>query len=166
MAAICYIALGSNLGNRAENLHRALAAMTRLPTTRVERVSDFINTAPVGGPPGQGDYLNAAVRLATDLLPEKLLLALFAIERDTGRDRRCEIRHGPRIIDLDVLLYDNLLINNQELEIPHPRMHERVFVLRPLAQIAPELIHPRLGKSIRALLQACPTGSDVPVQQV
>ncbi|MGC8623737.1 MAG: 2-amino-4-hydroxy-6-hydroxymethyldihydropteridine diphosphokinase [Phycisphaerae bacterium] len=165
MASICYIALGSNLGNRAENLRQALAAIARLPATQVEMVSDFINTAPVGGPSGQGDYLNAAARLATDLLPETLLLALFTIERDTGRDRNREIRHGPRIIDLDILLYDNLFLDNPELEIPHPRMHERFFVLRPLAQIAPELIHPRLGKSILTLLRACPVEPGVPIQQ-
>ncbi|MDA8376888.1 MAG: 2-amino-4-hydroxy-6-hydroxymethyldihydropteridine diphosphokinase [Planctomycetia bacterium] len=159
MPSTCYIALGSNLGNRGENLHRALAAIAQLATTRVVRISQFITTTPVGGPAGQENYLNAAAQLTTELSPEDLLKSLLAIERDIGRDRARAIRNGPRNIDLDILLYDNLLMDNPELKIPHPHMHERLFVLRPLAEIAATVIHPRLEKTVMALLRTCPMGS-------
>ncbi len=159
MAAICYIALGSNLENREENLRQALAAIAELPGTQVERVSQFIITAPVGGPPGQEDYCNAAARLTTEMSPEDLLTALAGVERKLGRFRTGEIRHGPRLIDLDILFYNDLILEKPDLTIPHPRLHDRLFVLRPLAEIAPEMIHPLLGKSMMALLRACPMGS-------
>ncbi len=159
MTAICYIALGSNLGNREDNLHQALAAIAELPGTQVERVSPFILTTPVGGPAGQEDYCNAAARLTTELSPEELLKALAGVEQKLGRFRTGEIRHGPRLIDLDILFYNDLILEKPELTIPHPRLHERLFVLRPMAEIAPNLIHPRMGKSIMELLRACPMGS-------
>lgn len=164
MPSTCYIALGSNLGNREENLRKSLAAIAKLSKTQVERVSQFITTTPVGGPAGQTDYLNAAAQLTTELSPEDLLKALLAIEHDMGRQRARETRNGPRNIDLDILLYDNLLVDKPDLKIPHPRMHERLFVLRPLAQIAATVIHPRLGKTVMALLRTCPMGSCDPVQ--
>ncbi len=159
MASTCYIALGSNLGNREENLRQALAAIARLRETHVERVSQFIITAPVGGPPGQEDYCNAAARLATELSPEELLAALAGVEQKLGRFRTGETRHGPRLMDLDILFYDDLILEKPELTIPHPRLHERLFVLRPLAEIAPDLMHPRLGKTIMEFLRSCPMGS-------
>ncbi len=158
MASSCYIALGSNLGKREENMHRALDAIARLPGTRVSAVSDFITTAAVGGPAGQGDYLNAAAQVTTGLLPEQFLAELLVIERDMGRDRMREVRHGPRNIDLDILLYDNTIIDKPELTIPHPRMHERLFVLRPLAQVAPEVVHPVIGQTVSALLHKLEAG--------
>ena len=159
MTSTCYIALGSNLGSREENLRQALAKIATIPRTGIDLVSDFIVTAPVGGPPGQNDYYNAAARLRTELSPEDLLAALVRVEQNMGRDRLCETRHGPRIIDLDILLFEDRMIDTPDLTIPHPRMHERLFVLRPLAQIAPEVLHPRIGKTAMALLRACPMGS-------
>ncbi len=159
MTAICYIALGSNLGKREENLRAALAAIAALPGTQVEMVSQFIITAPVGGPPGQEDYCNAAARLATELSPEELLTALAGVEQKLGRFRTGEIRHGPRLIDLDILFYNDLILEKPDLTIPHPRLHERLFVLRPMAEIAPNLIHPQMGKSVMELLRTCPMGS-------
>ncbi|MHB1768572.1 MAG: 2-amino-4-hydroxy-6-hydroxymethyldihydropteridine diphosphokinase [Phycisphaerae bacterium] len=159
MTSICYIALGSNLGRREENLRQALVRIAMIAGTKVSLVSELIVTAPVGGPPGQQDYYNAAARLVTELSPHGLLADLVGVERAMGRDRSCETRHGPRIIDLDILLFGDIIIDSPELKIPHPRMHERLFVLRPLAQIAPNVIHPSMGKTVIALLQACPMGS-------
>ncbi len=159
MASICYIALGSNLGQREENLRQALAAIAELSGTNVEMLSHFIITAPVGGPAGQEDYCNAAARLATELSPEELLTALAGVEQKLGRFRAGEMRYGPRMMDLDILFYNDWVLDKPELTIPHPRLHERLFVLRPLAEIAPDMIHPLMGKSIMALLRACPMGS-------
>jgi len=159
MTSICYIALGSNLGRREENLRQALAMIAMISGTKVDLVSEFIVTAPVGGPPGQQDYYNAAACLVTELSPHDLLSALVGVEQGMGRDRSGEIRHGPRIIDLDILLFEDLIMDSPELKIPHPRMHERLFVLRPLAQIAPDVIHPSMGKTVMALLRTCPMGS-------
>lgn len=142
------IALGSNLGERERLLNQAIAHLRTLPKLRVEKVSSFLETDPVGGPPGQGRYLNGAVLLATDLTPRELLDVLLATEHLLGRDRSSNTRNAPRTIDLDLLLYADLQIHEPGLIVPHPRMHEREFVLRPLAEIAPELIHPITKKSI------------------
>jgi|SRR5271155_259235 len=142
MTARAYIALGSNLGDREANLTGALDAIGRLPQTRITRFSRFYNTKPVGGPQNQGDYLNAAAELQTDLSPGDLLTQLLAIEKQFGRDRTREERFGPRTLDLDILLYDQLVLHLDHLTIPHARMHERNFVLTPLNEIAPGVMHP------------------------
>jgi 3-oxoacyl-[acyl-carrier protein] reductase len=149
MSAIAYIALGSNLGDRSKYLDRALQTLRERPGIVVHQVSSYYETAPVGGPPGQGDFLNAAAELQTDLEPEELLRALLQIEQRLGRVR--DVHHGPRTIDLDLLLYDDLVRSGPELTLPHPRLHERLFVLQPLAEIAPNLRHPIIGKTIREL---------------
>ena len=149
--ATAYLGLGTNLGDRRANLRRAADAIAATPGVCATRLSPIHETAPVGGPAGQGDYLNAAMEIQTTLSPRELLNALLRIERDLGRERR--ERWGPRVIDLDLLLYDDLTMDEPGLTLPHPRMHERRFVLDPLADLAPNLVHPVLGKTVIALVQ-------------
>ena len=147
------IALGSNLGDRNVKLDRALAALRNHPQISIDAVSSFHETAPVGGPMGQSMYLNAAAVLRTSLTPHQLLGVMLNTEHALGRDRTSGERNGPRTIDLDLLLYDDVILDEPGLTLPHPRMHERIFVLRPLAEVAPDVVHPRLKKPIRELLR-------------
>lgn len=132
-----HVALGSNLGDRERNLAAARDALGRGALT-VERASSIYETEPWGAA-NQGRYLNQAVRGVTNLTPKALLARLLEIERELGRDRSQAERFGPRVIDLDILLYDGVVLNEPDLQIPHPRMMERAFVLVPLAEIAPDL---------------------------
>ena len=152
--ATVYLGLGSNLGDRQRYLARALAALVAARAVRVVAVSPFIETAPVGGPSGQGMYLNAAAHVETDLEPAALLAELKSIEHRLGR--RDGPRWGARPIDLDILLYDDLVFETPDLVIPHPRLAERRFVLAPLAEIAPDARDPRSGLSVRDLLARLP----------
>src|SRR5437899_1439252 len=136
MTVTAYIGLGSNLGHRQQHLDAAITALNRLPGIKDLRASAFWETAPVGGPPGQGHYLNAVVQIRTTLSPRELLDALMTVEQQQGRVRGQE-RNAPRTLDLDLLLYGDEVINETDLVVPHPRMHERTFVLGPLAEIAP-----------------------------
>jgi 2-amino-4-hydroxy-6-hydroxymethyldihydropteridine diphosphokinase len=156
-AKIVYIALGSNLGDRAATLERAISAMNA-SGIHVTRQSPFYVTEPLGVP-GQGWFLNAVVEAETSLLPVQLLHALLKIERELGRRRLTP--HGPRTIDLDLLFYGSAVIRTRELEVPHPRLIERRFVLVPLARIAPEFRHPTLHKSVAQLLGETPDHSEV-----
>ena len=131
-----FIGLGANLGDRSATLSAALDRLDRVEGIRVVTRSSFHETAPVGGPAGQPMYLNAAAKLETTLEPHALLSVLQQIELEFGRQRL--ERWGPRTLDLDLLLYDSLVIETPELTLPHPLMHERPFVLAPLAEIAPE----------------------------
>jgi 2-amino-4-hydroxy-6-hydroxymethyldihydropteridine diphosphokinase len=151
-AATACVALGSNLGDRAARLERALAALAATPGVAVLDVSDFYETAPVGGPPGQDPYLNAAARLRTTLAPRALLERLLEIERAEGRVRGGE-RDAPRELDLDLLLYGDRCLSEPELVVPHPRLHQRGFVLEPLSDVAGDWVHPRLGETIEALAE-------------
>jgi len=135
-AVSAWIGLGANLGDRQATLRSALSAIRALPGTRVQRVSSLYGSAPVdaGGP----DYLNAVAQLCTTLVPQALLAQLQAIEQAAGRER--PYRNAPRTLDLDILLYGDRVIDTPTLTVPHPRLHERAFVLYPLAELAPERV--------------------------
>lgn len=145
-----HIALGSNLGDRAAHLHAAIAAIAKLPGTTILRISPFLETEPVG-PVSQPLFLNAAAALQTRLSARDLLNHLLAIERSEGRQRQSGQRWGPRTLDLDLLLYGDAIIESPDLTIPHPRLHERMFVLGPLAEISPDVRIPVLNATIREL---------------
>ena len=150
--ATAYISLGSNLGHREASLHRALELL-RERAGNVVATSSFHETEPVGYT-AQPRFLNAVAAIETQLPPEKLMATLLAIERELGRDRAATVPKGPRTIDLDLLLYDDRIIDSPGLTVPHPAMHERRFVLEPLAEIAPHAVHPILKRSAQALLTA------------
>ena len=143
------VALGSNEGDRARMIERALEAICRLPKTCVVARSSLHETEPVGGPP-QGKFLNAAAEVETQLPPRELLAGLLAIEKELGRVRREP--NGPRAIDLDLVLYGDLVRSEPGLELPHPRFRERRFVLEPLAEVASDARDPVTGKTVEELL--------------
>jgi 3-oxoacyl-[acyl-carrier protein] reductase len=149
-----YLALGSNLGDRQAFLDQAIARLRLQPGVEVMRVSTYHETDPVGGPAGQGRYLNAVAEVRTSLEPLKLMRVLLAVEAQLGRVRA--ERFGPRTIDLDLLLYGTQALDLREpdcaLIVPHPRLHERAFVLAPLAEIAPLAVHPLLQSTAKDLL--------------
>ena len=150
LTAAVYLGLGANVGNRLANLRVALARMRTF--TRVEAVSRLYETAPVGLEE-QPPFLNAACRVVTGLEPAALLRFLKNLEREIGR-RPGGPPSGPRPIDLDILLYGEQVVDTDDLCVPHPRLAERAFVLAPLCDLAPEMRHPSLGKSMRELLNA------------
>jgi len=157
MDASVFLGLGSNLGDREAALDGALARL-EARGFRVTRRSSLWLTEPVGGPP-QGFFLNAVAQGETALRPEALLEACLATEREMGRVRA--ERNGPRTIDVDVLFFGDERRLSPGLVIPHPRLHERRFVLAPLAEIAPGFVHPTLGLDVRELLARCPDTSSV-----
>jgi 2-amino-4-hydroxy-6-hydroxymethyldihydropteridine diphosphokinase len=144
------IGLGSNVGDRAQTLDRALELLARDPAVRITARSRWHETAPVGGPPGQGPFLNGAALLETSLEPGPLASLLLETEAQLGRERRR--RWGPRTLDLDLLLYDRLVIETSQLTVPHARMAWRRFVLEPAAEIAPSMVHPIVGWTAARLL--------------
>ncbi|MEA3490045.1 MAG: 2-amino-4-hydroxy-6-hydroxymethyldihydropteridine diphosphokinase [Candidatus Omnitrophota bacterium] len=147
--AITYLGIGSNIGDKESNLKEAVF---RLETTGNAAILDrslFYETHPAGGP-RQENYLNGVLKVKTGIPPGEFLDLLKVIEEDMGRKPSAERNH-PRIIDIDILLYDDLILNTGKLTVPHPRMHERVFVLKGLAAIAPGAVHPVLEKTVEEL---------------
>ncbi len=146
---IAYIGIGSNLGNREENCEKAVSLLSEQGITVIKR-SSLHETEP-WGVKEQPEFINMAVEAETDLSPEELLKKLQQIEIELGRDKG--ERWGPRIIDLDILFFDNLVVKTLVFEIPHPGIPEREFVLKPLAEIAPDKIHPIFKKSVKQLFE-------------
>ena len=144
-----FVGLGANLGTPQATLQRALAALAALPQTRLVAHSSLYRTAPILAT--GADFINAVAELRTALQPHALLDALQAIELAHGRER--PYRHAPRTLDLDLLLFGQRVVQEPGLEVPHPRLHERAFVLQPLLELAPMLMHPHLG-SLQLLLAA------------
>lgn len=151
--AIVYLGIGSNLGDRSANIEKAMTLLKEHKEIKVLTVSNFIETDPVGGKE-QGKFLNGAVKIDTELMPPDLLSQLKIIERRLGRAKTDET-NAPRPMDLDILFYDDVVITNgKSLTVPHPRLAERKFVLKPLLEIAPDLVHPKLNKTIKELYEA------------
>ncbi len=150
-----YVGLGSNLDEPLQQVSKALRELTNIPDTRLSASSSLYRSDPVG-PAGQPDYVNAVAALDTELAPEALLDALQAIEQAHQRVRK--IHWGPRTLDLDILLYDNQVIETERLIVPHAWMLERNFVLWPLAEIAPDLLLPD-GSALQQYLANCPLGT-------
>ncbi|HEY3178139.1 MAG TPA: 2-amino-4-hydroxy-6-hydroxymethyldihydropteridine diphosphokinase [Casimicrobiaceae bacterium] len=148
--AIAYVGLGSNLAHPRRQLARALAHLAKLPRTRIVAVSRNFVSAPIGAAEQQPDYVNAVALLSTSLSPRALLARFLAIERRHGRRRRAGMRpNAPRPLDLDLLLYGRVRMRVPSLVLPHPRMHERAFVLRPLIDVAPTTTIPGVGLARR-----------------
>lgn len=148
-AHIAYVALGSNLGQPKHNCQQAVELLGD-DDTQVAVCSSLYRTEPVGYT-GQPHFINVAAKLNTYLTPHKLFNQLKAIENRLGKD--IKQRWGPRTIDLDLLLYDNLIIDDNDLQVPHPRMHTRSFVMLPMVELAPKLIHPVLAQSMQKLYE-------------
>jgi 2-amino-4-hydroxy-6-hydroxymethyldihydropteridine diphosphokinase len=144
-----YIGIGSNVGNKRENFFEAVNRLAKLPDTRVVKESSLYESEPLGD--AKDWYVNGAVEIETKFKPDMLLKKFKNIERAMGR-KKVKKRWGARIIDLDILLYDSAVVKKKDLRIPHPEMSTRKFVLIPLSEIAPQVVHPELGVTISELL--------------
>jgi 2-amino-4-hydroxy-6-hydroxymethyldihydropteridine diphosphokinase len=156
MSQVAHLSLGSNVGDREQNLRDALGRLARVG--QVVSISSFYETEPVEVT-GQPWFLNCAVALRTARTPQQLMEALLAIEQHMGRQRTQ--KKGPRTIDIDILLFGGVVVESPELTIPHPAMHRRRFVLEPLTEIAPEARHPGFKQTVQKLLQSLPAGQTV-----
>lgn len=146
-----YISAGSNIGDGRVNCEAGIAAVQRKCSARIERISGFYRTEPQEIA-GQDWFSNAVVRINTSLKPKALLRNLKKIETDAGRDENT-VRYGPRVIDLDILFYDDIVIESEDLTIPHPKIHKRMFVLKPFCDIDPQFRHPVLSKTMATLME-------------
>ncbi|WP_421382593.1 2-amino-4-hydroxy-6-hydroxymethyldihydropteridine diphosphokinase [Bacillus salacetis] len=153
MESIAYLSLGSNVGDREQYLKNAIKLLNQHHEIEVTRISSIYETDPVGFTE-QGQFLNLVLEIKTSLPAEILLCQCLQVEKDLGRER--EFRWGPRTIDLDILLYNHENIETEELIVPHPRMHERAFVLVPLAELSQTLKHPKYNTPMSALLDEIP----------
>ncbi|MGE0826238.1 MAG: 2-amino-4-hydroxy-6-hydroxymethyldihydropteridine diphosphokinase [Candidatus Binatia bacterium] len=148
-----YVGLGSNLGNRRANYEKALDLVRALPKTHIVKRSSLYESEPIGD--AKNWYVNGVIELETEFSPEQLLSRLQSIERAMGRKKTAKTKKwSSRKIDLDILLFDNYIVDTRTLKIPHPEIQNRRFVLLPLSELAPQLIHPRLGVSIASLLSS------------
>ncbi|MGH7340941.1 MAG: 2-amino-4-hydroxy-6-hydroxymethyldihydropteridine diphosphokinase [Candidatus Rokuibacteriota bacterium] len=145
-----YIGIGSNLGDRRANTAEAIDRITKIPDTKVMRASSLYESEPLGN--AKTWFVNSVIEIETQLGAEPLLKRLKAIEEAMGRKRVKGKRWGSRIIDLDILLSENEVVDKRTLKVPHPEMHKRRFVLMPLAELAPHVVHPGLGQSVSAML--------------
>ncbi len=161
MRETVYIGFGSNVGDRVDFCDRAVTLLGLLPHSQLTGVSLLYETEPVndGSNPGGSWFLNGVVQLETDVTPKSLLSVLREIERSLGRDQ--DNRSGPRTIDLDILFYGHRVINEADLVIPHPRLHQRRFVLMPLSELDPLLVHPIRHKSVNQMLAEVENQSEV-----
>jgi 2-amino-4-hydroxy-6-hydroxymethyldihydropteridine diphosphokinase len=159
MKSIAYLALGSNIGDRELNLLRAVAEIGKIPDVRITGLSGFYDTEPVGTVP-QDPFINSVLRCEVSMGPVQLLDELQRIETEVFRRKR-DIPQGPRTMDLDILFFDDLVISDDRLTIPHPRLHQRRFVLVPLTEIAPDLVHPLIRSSVKEILDSLPDGERV-----
>lgn len=157
--ALVYLGLGSNLGNRRAFLRGAKRDFCAHPETTLERASGLYETKAQGGPASSPDYLNAVLSVRTTLDPHQLLNLCLEIEKDYGRKRFG--RWQPRTLDIDLLLYEDRILSEEKLELPHPRLHERGFVLIPLAEIAPQMLHPQNHATMADLARQCPDAAGV-----
>ena len=160
MRTTAYLSLGSNLGDRKANIHHAIQRLEDLG--RVAARSSLYQTEPVETTEDQAWFLNCAVALETELIAPELLARILDVEQSMGRKRI--VAKGPRLIDIDILLFGDAVIDSVDLTIPHPGMHTRRFVLTPLAEIAPEARHPLSNRTARELLEALPAGQTVQKQ--
>jgi 2-amino-4-hydroxy-6-hydroxymethyldihydropteridine diphosphokinase len=149
--AIAYLGLGSNVGDREEYVEQAVFLLEKNPSVEVMKRSSNIETEAEGGKGDQPPFLNSALEIKTKLTPYRLLDLCNEIEVALGRER--EVEWGPRPIDIDILLYEEEILSDDKLQIPHPLMHERLFVLKPLREIAPQVLHPVLEKSVESLYE-------------
>jgi len=148
------VALGSNLGNRLEHVRAGVRAIGTLVGTRLLRLSSVIETTALvrAGDPAGPDFLNGVALIETEIEPEELMRALLEIERQNGREREGEVRWGARTLDLDLIFMGERVVQSETLTLPHPRLHERTFVLRPLAEVRPDWIHPISRRTLQEML--------------
>ncbi|KJJ85075.1 7,8-Dihydro-6-hydroxymethylpterin-pyrophosphokinase, HPPK domain protein [Candidatus Omnitrophus magneticus] len=146
--AIVYLGIGSNIGDATKNCESAVQKIKFTPNIQIIKSSSFYKTKHVGGP-AQEDYINGVIKIKTDLSPESCLVSFKALEKEMGRIPAP--RNYPRVIDIDILFYDDIIFNNENLVIPHPLAHERLFILKGLNEIEPYFVHPVIKKTISKL---------------
>jgi 2-amino-4-hydroxy-6-hydroxymethyldihydropteridine diphosphokinase len=160
--ALALLGLGSNIGDRAANLRAALAGIAAFPDCRLLKAAGIFQTRPVGGAPGQDDFYNTGCQVETRLPPRELLANAQRLERELGRRRESEAAPwGPRTLDIDILLWEDLILDEPDLTLPHPRLEERAFALAPLAELAPDAVHPASRLTVLELLERLGNNNEI-----